>query len=599
MTSSPVLVADLLHLFAPIRETMLQRHRRFAHAEVLRAIIFDVESGAIPDPRDLKRTLISKLCIPLNEKLSHAQFDLMYGALQLLANAWNTPQQGRFTDIFGVVTGSIYSLVASLKNNAAIHVEHFLSHAAIFLAAKTTLDKWPAVVERASVLMEQWGYQPTPAAVFAHCAHNLRIKCSRLPESDLHYDFVKHLRNRVKNKEIEQTDAFQAMTLAFGWREASDVVRILWPEVYQDYCEFEADLLKQTRSSQGDSAAIETAIKRGFTSPSGIPYVKTDQLLTQPAQFALSFPGSWTIGRTSVLCKVGRLRLLLDCGADDAGRFATPNPDLQLVDAMLISHAHQDHVGGLLPFYVSGVYDGPWYATPETRAAVELTLRDSVKIHCQYHGDAAFYKDSDVDLIMRHCIPVLAGQSLGLSPEVSARPLSAGHVPGSCQWLIAYGGKNVLFTGDFNTRRSLSVPPLEGPTDQEVSDTVALIAEGTYTLSTETFINAGEAKESLLKEITRATTVPVLVPVLSLGRAQEVCAALSGSGYRVGVFGLAARMTEALNQKVDSNITFDYRRPKAVRRDDYDVIVASSGCLQGGPSMVFHRNQSGVRSLLY
>ena len=35
---------------------------------------------------------------------------------------------------------------------------------------------------------------------------------------------------------------------------------------------------------------------------------------------------------------------------------------------------------------------------------------------------------------------------------------------------------------------------------------------------------------------------------------------------------------------------FDRRRPEVKKRHEYDVLVASSGCLQGGPSMVFFRN---------
>jgi hypothetical protein len=46
-------------------------------------------------------------------------------------------------------------------------------------------------------------------------------------------------------------------------------------------------------------------------------------------------------------------------------------------------------------------------------------------------------------------------------------------------------------------------------------------------------------------------------------------------------------MTGALHFPLDGNVVLDSRRPEDVDKDDYDVLVASSGCLQGGPSKVF------------
>jgi len=48
-------------------------------------------------------------------------------------------------------------------------------------------------------------------------------------------------------------------------------------------------------------------------------------------------------------------------------------------------------------------------------------------------------------------------------------------------------------------------------------------------------------------------------------------------------------MTQAIAPVLKPNIVFDGRRPEAVGRRDYDVLVASAGCLQGGPSMVFYQ----------
>ena len=56
-------------------------------------------------------------------------------------------------------------------------------------------------------------------------------------------------------------------------------------------------------------------------------------------------------------------------------------PDFKIedVDAVVISHAHIDHVG-LLPYLVKIGYKGPIYCTEPTRDIMSLSLIDTVKI---------------------------------------------------------------------------------------------------------------------------------------------------------------------------------------------------------------------------
>lgn len=115
-----------------------------------------------------------------------------------------------------------------------------------------------------------------------------------------------------------------------------------------------------------------------------------------------------------------------------------------------------------------------------------------------------------------------------------------------------------------------------------------MVTEGTYAFADREIIDTNDAKKELLTKIAQAESRPILIPVLSLGRAQEVLFALSGEPYSVGVFGLAKEMTKACGFRYPRNIEFVNRRPQAVRLEDYDVLVASAGCLQGGPSKYFY-----------
>jgi Cft2 family RNA processing exonuclease len=588
---APVLVERLLRDYPTIHARMLETHPRLAVAAALGAVIEQIEAGYITDHQALRRACAAGPGGGARGPAQHVLFDLMYGALQLLAFA--PAGDPKADELFNLVTTMVYAAGTGGRGGGGefpLHVEHFLAHAAVFMSARTEEDRWRDVVQRATIAMEQWGAPPAAEAVFTHCAHNLGLVCSGMPASDLHYDLVKHLRRRAANNDLAQANAFEALSLAFGWQTASPVVRLLWARAYPEYCDHEAGV---AAAHDGNTqASVDCARSRGYTSPLGIPFVRTTTPLTSAGQFAVSFPGGWAIGKTSVLCKAGPLRLLLDCGADQVGRLPWFAPDLGLVDGVLISHAHNDHIGGLLALYGRYRYDGRWYA-PEAMAPIaERVLRDAARLQQDEGRGGARGADALVSRLMNRFVGVPVGATLELAQNVRVRPLPAGHVPASCQWLVTHGGKHLLYTGDFNTRSSLSVAPMEAPTAEETANTVGVIAEGTYALGEELLASALDAQQALLAEIDKAPSRPVLVPVLSLGRAQEVCAALADSGLRVGVFGLAAQITRLSTHRLPDNVTLDDRRPEQVRRSDYDILVASAGCLQGGPATVFYRQSS-------
>jgi hypothetical protein len=206
---SPVLVEELLRAKPDIYSRMLDIHPVLRTAARLREVLDEIERGVVENSSSLRYAMNRR-----NLRGPGTPFDLMYGALQLLATSLGTSEEDRYTELFILVTSMIYGL-ESRKRDGGIHVEHFLAHAAVFIASATA-DDWTTVRRKASVLIERWGSVQPPAAVLVHCAHNLRINCRGLAESDLQYDLVKHLRARVKNREIAATSAFEVLTLTFG-----------------------------------------------------------------------------------------------------------------------------------------------------------------------------------------------------------------------------------------------------------------------------------------------------------------------------------------------------------------------------------------------
>jgi Cft2 family RNA processing exonuclease len=160
-------------------------------------------------------------------------------------------------------------------------------------------------------------------------------------------------------------------------------------------------------------------------------------------------------------------------------------------------------------------------------------------------------------------------------------------VCGSAQYLVSDGRHHVLYTGDINTQKSLSCPPIEVPPAEVREKITAVITEGTYAFKQEDIVDNAAARESLLRIIEQAERRPVLIPTLSLGRAQEVVACLNNTGLKVGVFGMARDMTRMSKMELGDNIVLDDSLPQRVMAMEYDVLVSSAGCLQGGPSKVF------------
>ena len=85
------------------------------------------------------------------------------------------------------------------------------------------------------------------------------------------------------------------------------------------------------------------------------------------------------------LLEIGRHRILLDCGLFDSDRVSPDSPNRSFtfdplsLDAVVVSHAHNDHIGRL-PCLVKAGYKGPIYTTRATGDITSIMLRDSARI---------------------------------------------------------------------------------------------------------------------------------------------------------------------------------------------------------------------------
>jgi metallo-beta-lactamase family protein len=141
------------------------------------------------------------------------------------------------------------------------------------------------------------------------------------------------------------------------------------------------------------------------------------------------------------------LRLLVDAGTArgaDADRWALPLEQALDVDAVVLTHAHHDHVGSL-PALLDAGFAGPLYGTPATLEIARIVLVDSMRLE-------EISPSARVAILARfdaQASPVAYGRAfrpVGARTEIAL--FEAGHILGSSSVEIRSAGSRVVISGD-------------------------------------------------------------------------------------------------------------------------------------------------------
>lgn len=228
-------------------------------------------------------------------------------------------------------------------------------------------------------------------------------------------------------------------------------------------------------------------------------------------------------------------KVLIDCGLHQGPKELRElnrleHPDLENLDAIILTHAHIDH-SGYLPKVIRQGFKNKIYATQATIDLCEILLLDAAKLqledaryadetrHSTHYPAEPLYTEDDVTDTLTHFQSADIQQWIKISDFLSFRFFRTGHILGSVGVQIAYATDQktqmITFTGDLGGGRSQI---LKDP--QEIVETDYLVCESTY----------GDRKIKALEPVDLATVInrvyqregTLIIPAFSVGRTQEI-----------------------------------------------------------------------------
>jgi len=249
---------------------------------------------------------------------------------------------------------------------------------------------------------------------------------------------------------------------------------------------------------------------------------------------SLQFLGAaGTVTGSKYLVTDGTHRLLIDCGLFQGDRvwrernWESPQFVPGEIDAVLLTHAHVDHVG-MLPRFTNLGLRCPVFATAPTVSLATLILQDSGRLQeeeatyrdergrSRHHPPVPLYTERDAVTALRLCRSVPFHTRVEVLPGVFAEWRRMGHILGAASIRLEIGGRIINFSGDIGR---YGAPILCDPEPVELGDLV--LVESTYGDR----LHDGGDVEAELGAVVRRTAARggvVLIPAFAVGRTQQI-----------------------------------------------------------------------------
>ncbi|BBL45193.1 ribonuclease J [Nanobdella aerobiophila] len=337
------------------------------------------------------------------------------------------------------------------------------------------------------------------------------------------------------------------------------------------------------------------------------------------------------VGRSSFLLQTKESNILLDSGLG-AGNYSEdkypfiniPELDIQKLDAVIISHAHLDHVG-FIPYLFRIGWRGPVYLTEPTRDIAALVLLDYLKVSNRQNKNA-LYTIRDIKEFLKHTITINYGEVTDIASDLKLTLHNANHILGASMVHLNIEGKhNLLYTGDyrFNPTKLLERP------NTRFQRLETLLIESTYGGINDKHASREETESIFIHDIKETIEKggKVLIPVLAVGRGQDVLLTLLDAidnkllpEIKIYIEGIVWEtsmihtaypefLSKEIRGKIETNMNPFERENviRAIKKDRQEIIsskepaiiIATSGMMQGGPILDYFYYAAGdERNLL-
>ena len=245
----------------------------------------------------------------------------------------------------------------------------------------------------------------------------------------------------------------------------------------------------------------------------------------KPKSTLTFYGGVGTVTGANFLLTTPQSKILVDCGmfqgqkmCDDKNSAPFPY-DVSTIDALIVTHAHMDHIGRI-PKLVKDGFKGKIYSTLQTKELAEVMLPDAAHIlgeEAKKCGMPPAYLPEDVTPVFNQweTIPYYTNRAIG---DVGIYFKDAGHVLGSAFVECTHEsfGK-LVFSGDLGNSPS----PILRDTDM-ITDANYLLIESVYGDRLHEPVHDRRAILENIIESTIAKRGTLLIPAFSLERTQAV-----------------------------------------------------------------------------
>jgi len=306
------------------------------------------------------------------------------------------------------------------------------------------------------------------------------------------------------------------------------------------------------------------------------------------------------VGRAAITVKSEKNQLLLDYGVmlgDEPG-FPMHIPPKE-VDAIVLTHSHLDHSGGIPIFQLHG--KKPVYGTRLTFDLAKPLISDFIRLSGYYLS----FEFLELQTMMRNTVHLdfRKEQTIG---DMKFQLLNSGHLPGGAQVLVEADGKRIVYTGDYNATDT----QLLAGADRDYGELDAIIIESTY--ATAVHPERKELEKEFMEDVNGIVQNggTVLIPAFSVGRSQEIACVLAANHFEfpVAMDGMAREAN-----RIMMNHSSYMRDPdlfmKAMRSAAWvdgwkdrrkiakrsGAIISPAGMLKGGPA-AFYIQRVGKKS---